>query len=206
MGEIVYLRMKKKLEVKQGTNILLKDIAWISGSEQVLQSIRDQHIYQVKETDHNLAILDSFMLVDQLVKKFPSFEFQQLGPSETIIKIVKNSIKKPSIFLVSVIWLLLFIGAAMAIMNFHYDVSMQEVQQNLHYLLTGDKVTNPLWLQVPYSIGLGIGMILFFNHLFKKRFNEEPSPLEIEMHKYQQELDSYVTYHENELNKKDVIK
>ncbi|MFP3360102.1 stage V sporulation protein AA, partial [Planococcus sp. SIMBA_143] len=39
-----------------------------------------------------------------------------------------------------------------------------------------------------------------FNHLFKKRFNEEPSPLEVEMFNYQQDLDQYVIVHENDEN------
>jgi stage V sporulation protein AA len=40
-------------------------------------------------------------------------------------------------------------------------------------------------------------MILFFNHVFRKRINEEPSPLEVEMFNYQQDLDHYVIMHEN---------
>ena len=40
-------------------------------------------------------------------------------------------------------------------------------------------------------------MIIFFNHVFKKRLNEEPSPLEVEMFNYQQDLDRYVVMHEN---------
>ena len=51
--------------------------------------------------------------------------------------------------------------------------------------------------QIPYSFGLGLGMIFFFNHVFKKRLNEEPSPLEVEMFNYQQDLDRYVIMHEN---------
>lgn len=40
-------------------------------------------------------------------------------------------------------------------------------------------------------------MVLFFNHLFRKRINEEPSPLEVEMFNYQQDLDRYVMLKEN---------
>ena len=85
----------------------------------------------------------------------------------------------------------------MAIMNFHYDVSMEEVQIRLHYLFTGEQTQHPLWIQIPYSLGLGLGMLLFFNHWFQKRFNEEPSPLEIEVFNYQQEIDNYVYHKEN---------
>ena len=52
----------------------------------------------------------------------------------------------------------------------------------------------------PIFIWLGIGTLLFFNHWFNKRFNEEPSPLEVEIYNYQQDLDNYLNFHENKLN------
>ena len=36
------------------------------------------------------------------------------------------------------------------------------------------------------------GMMLFFNHLFRKKLNEEPNPLEVEMYLYQENVNSYV--------------
>ncbi len=94
-------------------------------------------------------------------------------------------------------WLLLFVGAALAIIYFHEDVSMQQVHQRLYYMVTGESNKKPLLFQIPYSLGLGLGMILFFNHVFQKRINEEPSPLEVEMFQYQQSLDQYVMMNEN---------
>jgi stage V sporulation protein AA len=91
----------------------------------------------------------------------------------------------------------LFIGAGLTIMNFHEDVAMSSVHQKIYFLITGRENAKPLILQIPYSLGVGIGMILFFNHIFKKRFNEEPSPLEVEMFNYQQDLDQYIILQEN---------
>ncbi|MMZ70306.1 hypothetical protein D1872_333160 [compost metagenome] len=39
-------------------------------------------------------------------------------------------------------------------------------------------------------------MIVFFNHLFKKKWNEEPTPLEVEMYLYQENLNQYVVAEE----------
>jgi stage V sporulation protein AA len=41
-------------------------------------------------------------------------------------------------------------------------------------------------------------MIVFFNHLFKKNWNEEPTPLEVEMYLYQENVDQYVVAEEYE--------
>ncbi|WP_339214792.1 stage V sporulation protein AA [Ornithinibacillus sp. FSL M8-0202] len=200
MDGIVYLRMKKKLEIKNPIELKLKDVAYISSnSHEAIEKLQELRIYRVTEKDKEIVIIDSFLIIKHLTENYPNLEIQLIGPEQTIIRISKYK-KNPNMVIVCFVWLLLFIGTAMTIINFHYDVSMQAVQQKLHYLLTGEENEFPLWIQIPYSFGLGIGMILFFNHWFKKRFNEEPSPLEVEIYKYQQSLDDYVNYHENRLN------
>ncbi|UOQ85925.1 stage V sporulation protein AA [Gracilibacillus salinarum] len=200
--EKVYLRLKKKIAVKKQHLIRLGDIAHITGNIDFLDKLKELKIYQITEKDNNVSVIDGFQLLETLVAHYPFLTIELLGSNQTIIEIKKEE-KKANLLLIFAIWLLLCIGSAMAIMNFHYDVSMEEVHQGLFYLLTGDRQDKPLWIQIPYSIGLGLGMILFFNHIFKKRFNEEPSPLEVEMFNYQQDLDQYLIYHENALNKRD---
>ncbi|MDX8046073.1 stage V sporulation protein AA [Gracilibacillus sp. S3-1-1] len=197
----VYIRLKKKIAVANDYLITIKDIAYVTGNINYLEQIEALKIYQITEEDNNVSVIDGFQLLNKLIDAYPFLTVELLGANQVIVEVKKNE-KKANIVLISLIWLLLCIGSAMAIMNFHYDVSMKEVHQGLYYLLTGTEVDKPLWIQIPYSIGLGLGMILFFNHIFKKRFNEEPSPLEVEMFNYQQDLDQYLIYHENVLNKR----
>ncbi|KGX85977.1 stage V sporulation protein AA [Pontibacillus litoralis] len=200
MSVMVYIRLKQKIQSQRNQTIYLRDIAYIEAPKECKQELEQVPLYTVRESDRNIVIVDIFRVIYVLRQHYAQLEIQPLGPEQTIVTI-PNLKQSPSYIAVGVIWILLFIGAAMAIMNFHYDVSMEEVQQRVHYLLTGEKVEHPLWFQIPYSLGLGVGMMLFFNHFFKKRINEEPSPLEIEMYKYQLDLDEYVVYHENEVSK-----
>ncbi|WP_343753010.1 stage V sporulation protein AA [Lentibacillus halophilus] len=202
MAPIVYVRMKKNVEWKGSQNVKLKDVAFISATYRFKRELEETSLFTISKKNQNVVVIDSFLVIDQLNERYNDTEFQLIGPAQTIIHI-KIDKKPPNILLVSMVWLLLFIGTAMTIMNFHYDVSMQEVQQKLHFLLTGEKENYPLWIQIPYSIGLGIGMLLFFNHWFNKRFNDEPSPLDVEVFNYQQHLDHYLSHHENELNNRD---
>lgn len=196
---IVYLRLKKKIFAHVNDTISLKDIAYVSTQSSEKDELNNTVIYTVRKEDEEIVVIDSFIVINYLNTLFGQLEFQLLGPVETIVN-VKQQKQKTSFIFVVLIWLLLFIGTAMTIMNFHYDVSMQEVQQKLHFILTGQNEKYPLWIQIPYSFGLGIGMILYLNHWFKKRFNEEPSPLEVELYNYQLNLDNYVKHYENELN------
>ncbi|HLT54740.1 MAG TPA: stage V sporulation protein AA [Bacillota bacterium] len=200
MVHTVYLRLKKTVEVSNLRTLLLKDIAFIGmENEAAKKTLEDIPVYRLTKRDKNLVVLDSFLIIETLTKLMNNLDIQLIGPAQTVIRVMPKSRKKPLIAVIF-IWILLFIGTSMTIMNFHYDVSMQEVQQKLHYLLTGKTNPYPLWIQIPYSIGLGIGTLLFFNHWFNKRFNEEPSPLEVEVFNYQQDLDNYLYHHENKLN------
>src|SRR5690625_7419386 len=195
----MYLRLKRKRSITSNTKIRLKDVALITTTHAEKEKIEQIPIYHVTNKDKDYVIIDSFLIIKHLNRLYPDLEIQLVGVTESIIQIQNNS-NNPPILLACLVWLVLFVGSAMTIINFHYDVSMQEVQQKLHYLITGRHNDSPLWIQIPYSLGLGAGMLLFFNHWFNKRINEEPSQLEIEIYNYQQNLDHYLAYYENDIN------
>ncbi|WP_082233939.1 stage V sporulation protein AA [Halobacillus massiliensis] len=198
----VYVRLKQSIRIPVQEIIRIKDIAMITGVDKEKSVIEDMPIHRVTAEDRNVIVVDSLTIIEQVISRYPDHQLEIIGPNYCVVHLEKNR-KKPTLLIVSGIWLLLFIGAAMAIMNFHYDVSMELVQQKLHFMLTGEEVKHPLWIQVPYSIGLGLGMILFFNHWFHKRFNDEPNPMEIEVFKYQEDLDHYAAIHDNKVEKND---
>ena len=43
-------------------------------------------------------------------------------------------------------------------------------------------------LEVTYSVGLAVGVILFFNHFCKWKLNTDPTPLEVEMRLYEDNI------------------
>ena len=153
--------------------------------------------------DRNIIVIDVMEVIKKITSAIEEAEVQSIGPAQTIVEVVfkKKEVSMP-IFLL--IWFLLFFGSAMTIMNFHDDVSMQSVQEKIYTIITEKKAVKPLLFQIPYSIGLGLGMILFFNHVFKHRLNEEPSPLEVEIFNYQLDLDNYVVIHENKESMKHI--
>ncbi len=199
MQTTIYLRLKKYVHITPRQKIKVKDIAFLAGPKDIVTTCNELVIEQQIKTQNSVQVIEAFTIIKIIQSTIPNLDIQLLGLNQCFIYEHKKEAKSKFI-LVLAVWLLLFIGSAMAIMNFHYDVSMQSVQQRLHYIFTGEDKASPLWLQIPYSIGLGLGMILFFNYLFKKRFNDEPSPMEIEMHKYQQDIDQYNQYYENKLN------
>ena len=196
LEKTVYIRLRHRVFIQPNDKIFLKDIAQIIAEDALHNQMGDRVLYQADAKDRNIIIIDVMHVMEE-IKKFDSMiDVQIIGPSQTIIEVVYKKRKISPIFFL-IIWFLLFFGSMLTIMNFHEDVSMQDAHQRLYKIITGKSVDKPLMFQIPYSFGLGLGMILFFNHVFKKRLNEEPSPLEVEMFNYQQDLDRYVVMHEN---------
>lgn len=197
MEKTVFVKLRHRVQVKPQAVVAVGDVAQIIANDlNVAEQLKAVPIYKIQPSDKNIVIIDVMKVVRAMVETNDKLDVQVIGPAQTIVEVVEQKRSFSTVYFL-LIWLLLFVGSAMAIMNFHEDVSMQEVHQHLYEMITGKKIEKPLLLQIPYSLGLGIGMILFFNHVFRKRINEEPSPLEVEMFNYQQSLDQYVILYEN---------
>ncbi|WP_139070017.1 stage V sporulation protein AA [Bacillus sp. FJAT-27225] len=196
LDKTVYIRMRNRILVQPGQEIILADVAQVLAPDGLDHRIKNIPIYKITSRDSNFVVMDAMKIIRHITTLLPGADVQTIGPAQTLIEVIvkKRGVSLPLFIL---IWFLLFFGSAMAIMNFHDDVSMRSVQEKLYSIVTGKESHEPLMFQIPYSIGLGAGMVLFFNHIFKKRINEEPSPLEVEMFNYQQDLDNYVMIHEN---------
>ena len=204
MEQMVYLRLRHRVHIRvDQTQILLNDVAKLIGAKETVTKLEGLLMYEVKKNDRNIIVVDLSTVIEKITKQHGHIDVQAIGPTQTIIEIIPKQ-RGNNTFMFVIVWLLLFIGSALTIMNFHEDVSMPTVHQKIYKFITGREVDKPLILQIPYSLGLGLGMILFFNHFFKKRFNDEPSPLEVEMFNYQQDLDRYVMMTENKESVKDL--
>lgn len=203
MDKPLYVRLRHRIQARPNQTIKLEDVAQLVGDTDIIELVCNIAIHQVNMSDKSIVVLDVMRIIKEIRAAGPELDIQTFGPAQTIVEIVYKVKKFRPMFFVAV-WLLLFLGAALAIMNFHEDVSMRIVHQKIFKTITGLEDDKPLLLQIPYSIGLGLGMILFFNHVFRKRINEEPSPLEVEMFNYQQDLDQYVIMHENKESSKKI--
>lgn len=187
----LYIRLRKRATAKPGETVTLGNVARLLGDPEVERDLRNLPLIRPSGKDGNVVLVDMMHIVKSVHQKYPGLQVEHFGEPHVLIE-VQQQLRKPNRLALAAVWLLLFIGSGLAIMNFHADVSMQAVHQRLYEMITGVHSEHPYWLQIPYSIGLGAGMVLFFNQLFQKRFNEEPSPLEVEIFTYQESLNHYM--------------
>ncbi len=191
----VYLRLKKTVRLPEDQPILLGQICRMVAQPAWEDQLSRLVVAHPEERKGDVLLVDMIRIVDRIQTLDPAFKIEHFGEPHTLVEFTAKP-KQPVMLFVVFVWLLLFTGSGLAIMNFHEDVSMLEVHQKVHFLLTGEFKEHPLLLQISYSIGIGTGMLLFFNRLFRKRINEEPNPLELEIFNYQQNVNQYVVTEE----------
>jgi len=193
----IYIQLKNRITVPKGKGVTLRDVAYLISPPEWEEALYSILLIQPEQSDGNLVLIDLLMVIPRVHELLPGVDIEPIGEGRTIVQIQGPvEARKPSAALFVLVWLLLFFGSALTIMNFHADVSMQEVQIRIVEMLTGHRDEHPYVFQVAYSIGIGFGMVIFFNHLFKKKWNEEPTPLEVEMFLYQKNIDQYVVNEE----------
>lgn len=196
MGQIVYISLKRHVRLDE-RRISFFDVAEVEADQEAKPILEKLIIRTIKPSAGNVVIVTVLDVIQALKTVLPDAQAVIAGETETIVSLQPERMRAP-LWKIAFVWLVLFTGAALTIMNFHEDVSMQKVHVLLYEKVTGIKNEKPLMLQIPYSIGLGLGMILFFNRLWQRRLNEEPGPLDLEMFKYEEDINSYLAANEKE--------
>lgn len=187
----IYIKLRRRIVTTPGSLIILGEVALIETDREVAQRLRSLPLVRVDEQGGSLQLIDMLQVVRAIRKVYPHAAIEAYGEPHVLVELSPNGQVKPRRLLLVAVWLLLFFGSGMALMNFHADVNMPDVQRRITQLITGRAEMHPWLFQIPYSFGVGFGMLLFFNRLFRKRLNDEPNPLEVEMFMYQESLNHY---------------
>ena len=115
---------------------------------------------------------------------------QNIGETECVVefKTPKKDDGPMAIIKTTIICLILFFGVGFSIMSFNNDVSIDDMFSKISKQFTGDKEQGRKILEYCYSIGLGVGIIIFYNHFGPKKLTKDPTPIEVEMRKYERDI------------------
>ena len=192
--ETLYLKIDGNVLVHQ-KNLTIKDIAQITCSNTSLKN----RIQVLKLKDFHLTRPGRYVksvveVLDMIHAEYPEVEVENLGEADFIITYEEEKKKSRSIAYLKTgaVSVLSFFGAAFSIMTFNNDVDIQGLFSNIYQLFTGQTSDGFTVLELSYSFGLGIGIILFFNHFAGKRIETDPTPLDVQMHTYEQDVNQTI--------------
>lgn len=212
----VYLSLKEKTEVETD-RVRVKDVADLySANEQLLKKVGEvtlfsftAHSRKAGQKKPERQIVTLMYIMERISKEGMHCRIFPIGMLDCIVEPKKQKSKSGislalKLLFVSVICLF---GGMFSIMSFHNDISVNHLFFNIYRAVTGMESTGFTVLEVSYSLGLFIGILIFYNHVGKRRISVDPTPIEVSMRNYEQQMDeSLVQSWEREGKKIDAIK
>ena len=194
MGKSLYLKLNQISEVHE-KDVYLKDIATLySDDSAVLNKCLALRVKKISaDRDHRyvVSVLDVIRLIAETDS---SIQVENMGETDFIIDYQKA--KSPKLLWEWIktmfVCVICFSGASFAIMTFNNDASVTDVFREIYRMVLGHEGQGFSVLELSYSVGLALGVILFFNHFCAWKVNTDPTPLEVEMRLYEDNISKTV--------------
>ncbi len=197
----IYIKPAEKVQIVGKREVFLRDVAEILLSGQTAGEAERLAVFQIPEERKRTYLISVVDLIRVLNQKYPNATVNNVGEMDILIEYLPQAEGNRPLWLwakVAFVALVLFVGASTTIMCFHSDTQLPLIFENMYYLFFGENKEVPKLLSIPYSIGLGIGIIVFFNHFSRLTLTQDPTPIEIEMTTYEKETNASVIDHLNQ--------
>ena len=185
----IYIKPKMKVTLSEQDEITIADVADIVSTKEVMGKVKKMPLIQIdnengKKQNHLVSITDIINVIQQT---YPNATINNVGETDTWIQYRTKKSKDYAWFKwtkIAFVVIVLFIGSSTAIMSFHTDGQMPKIFEKYYSIFFGVENPNPAIINIPYSIGLAIGIIVFYNHFLGKKLTDDPTPIEVEMEQY----------------------
>ena len=131
----------------------------------------------------NLEAADAALALQQA---YPQESGTMLGPDTCYVhrvQMMRRDWSKP-LRTVAAFAVLMF-GSALGLAWFHSDVDMPRAMEQLFTLLTGNSPPDARWIAIPYTVGVALGVCVFYAIPRKNAV----TPLEVKLTEYQGDME-----------------
>ena len=186
----IYIKPMEKVQMVGRKIIYLSDVAEVYAGDSCQGALEKLPVFQVPENTENMYLISVLELVQAITALYPKATVSNVGESDILLSYAPYTKKENKLILWSKILFVsavLFCGAATTIMCFHSDTQLPLIFRNYYAMAYGENTELPKLVTIPYSIGLVVGILVFFNHFSKFALSKDPTPIEVEMTTYEKE-------------------
>ena len=196
---VLYIMAKANAALSK-KDVELCDVASVYCEDETIRAKANAlKIHHFREGQSPREVISILKIIEQLTKLFPGIMVESIGETDIIVEKAslqrnKRKEKKGFVEVIKVIFvaLICFFGSAFTIMAFHNDIGISDVLARIYEMVTGTSSDGYTALEISYSIGLAIGIIVFYNHVGGKRLTSDPTPLEVEMRNYERDVNQAI--------------
>lgn len=194
MSDTLYLQLDQNIQVNH-PHVYLQDIARLSCSNsKILNRVRIMPVANLAPDKPGRYVMSVMDLITEIQKKEPDLDISTIGESSFIITF-KNS-PGPGIIWqwckIIFVGLAAFFGAGFSIMTFNNDVDVGALFSQIYTQVTGQPSGHFTILEITYSVGIGLGVIFFFNHFGHMKITNDPTPMQIQMRLYEDDVNKTI--------------
>lgn len=190
--EPLYLNISQNVEVDT-TDVTLDTIAKLTSSEKnVVARLKTMKIIKIKDKKFARYIVSVMAIIEKIHEIYPTLEIVNIGEPEFVLTFRKKNKESKIFYAIKLIFICVaaFFGAAFSIMTFNNDVGINELFAKIYEEYTGQISNGFTILEISYSLGIAVGIIVFFNHFFGRNLSTDPTPLEVEMKIYEKDINT----------------
>ena len=77
-------------------------------------------------------------------------------------------------------------------MTFNNDVDIPALFEQIYTQVTGQASDGFSILEISYSVGIGLGVLFFFNHFGRMKLTDDPTPMQVQMRLYENDVNTTI--------------
>ena len=157
--------------------------------------------FQEKEEKKGFSVLQVVALIEE---RYPGITVNNVGTPDFLLEYegARHSSRAVAFVKTVLVCLIAFFGAAFAVMTFNNDGDVMNVFSSIYQQFTGNVSNGMTVLEMGYSIGLPLGILFFFDHVHKRKDCMDPTPLEVQMRLYGNDVAGSVIQKEEKAKQK----
>lgn len=194
--EMINLYIKAEMcTIVTNRKVYLRDVVKLYGSDKKLVKELNEEVVLVVPNEKKCKFAISVLKIIEIIQKqHPNVLVLNVGDTDFVVEYIPPGKKKKALEIAKTIFVCLavFFGSAFTIMTFNADVSVDKVFDQFYKLVMGHTKTGGSVLEISYSIGLPIGIIVFFNHFTRIKIDSDPTPLQVQLRLYEQDMNMTV--------------
>ena len=189
-NKILYIKGSRDVEVTK-PDVTLGDLLSMESTDKLmLAKVRTLKIVRFKKSGRQRCVVSLLKIIACIHGEFPQADIQNLGETDIIVTYEDQKTPAFAWHIIKTVFVaaVTFFGAAFSIMAFNNDVDVTKLFGQIYELMTGQETNGYTVLKIAYSVGVTAGILIFFNHFGKKRFTVDPTPMEIQMRLYENDI------------------
>lgn len=187
----VYLKCDRNVEV-QSEDVFLTDVGSLRCADSVISAkLKALKVHHFGREGSKRCVISTLKLVELMENTCPNISVQIVGEPDVLVEWISVDRHKgwQQWLKCALVCLVSFFGTAFTIMAYHNDVGINNVFTEIYKMVMNREPQGLNTLEVSYSLGLAAGIIIFFNHIGSRRITKDPTPIEVAMRNYEEDVD-----------------